>query len=305
MTTELSMQPLETTKNWYAQFVQFSQEIMKEKMDYWVIPGVSKPSLFKPWAEKLRLVYGLQAFTEKTTETLDIDRDFYDVNYMVTIKDKNGFVLWMCEGSCNTMEERYNFTAWKDTSKPMKDWKQDDVEIERLKAEWLGKRKRGSSGRVWQQREQVKTWKLTHKNTIQKMAQKRAYVGAILNATGASEFFTQDVEDMNIWGGVETIETKEEKNQTSDSVHTPPSSTTASNDKPRFNKPQFEELTKKKNFINSFTSAEELISEVEKTYKISGAMKDEIIDLWSDTYVPFKVNEETEEEKKAACGLPF
>ena len=72
MTTELSMQPLETTKNWYAQFVQFSQEIMKEKMDYWVIPGVSKPSLFKPWAEKLRLVYGLQAFTEKTTETLDI-----------------------------------------------------------------------------------------------------------------------------------------------------------------------------------------------------------------------------------------
>lgn len=34
MTTELSMQPLETTKNWYAQFVQFSQEIMKEKMDY-------------------------------------------------------------------------------------------------------------------------------------------------------------------------------------------------------------------------------------------------------------------------------
>nr|DAS07692.1 MAG TPA: hypothetical protein [Caudoviricetes sp.]DAW73403.1 MAG TPA: hypothetical protein [Caudoviricetes sp.] len=41
----------------------------------------------------MRLVYGLQAFTEKTTETLDIDRDFYDVNYMVTIKDKNGFVL--------------------------------------------------------------------------------------------------------------------------------------------------------------------------------------------------------------------
>jgi hypothetical protein len=30
------------------------------------------------------------------------------------------------------------------------------------------------------------------------MAQKRAYVGAILNATGASEFYTQDVEDMNI-----------------------------------------------------------------------------------------------------------
>lgn len=34
------------------------------------------------------------------------------------------------------------------------------------------------------------------KNTIQKMAQKRAFVGAILIATGASQFYTQDVEDM-------------------------------------------------------------------------------------------------------------
>jgi hypothetical protein len=32
-------------------------------------------------------------------------------------------------------------------------------------------------------------------NTLQKMAQKRAYVGAIIVATGASDFFTQDVED--------------------------------------------------------------------------------------------------------------
>ena len=196
---------------------------------------------------------------------------------MVTIKDKNGFVLWMCEGSCNTMEERYNFTAWKDASKPMKDWKQDDVEIERLKAEWLGKRKRGNSGRVWQQREQVKTWKLTHKNTIQKMAQKRAYVGAILNATGASEFYTQDVEDMNIWTGAEIIEVKEaqkeEKNQTSAPV---------TSSKPWFNKPQLIELEGKKNFIISFTTAQDLIDEIKKTYQVSGAMKEEITELWEE-----------------------
>jgi hypothetical protein len=35
------------------------------------------------------------------------------------------------------------------------------------------------------------------KNTIQKMAQKRAYVAGILIATGASSFFTQDVEENN------------------------------------------------------------------------------------------------------------
>jgi len=32
-------------------------------------------------------------------------------------------------------------------------------------------------------------------NTVQKMAQKRAYVGAVISATGASDFFTQDMED--------------------------------------------------------------------------------------------------------------
>jgi hypothetical protein len=40
------------------------------------------------------------------------------------------------------------------------------------------------------------------KNTVMKMAQKRAFVGAMLLATGASEFFTQDIEDMEINGQV-------------------------------------------------------------------------------------------------------
>lgn len=35
-------------------------------------------------------------------------------------------------------------------------------------------------------------------NTFQKMAQKRAYVGAVIIATGASDFFTQDLDDMDL-----------------------------------------------------------------------------------------------------------
>lgn len=35
-------------------------------------------------------------------------------------------------------------------------------------------------------------------NTVQKMAQKRAFVGAVISATGASDFFTQDLEDMDL-----------------------------------------------------------------------------------------------------------
>lgn len=38
-------------------------------------------------------------------------------------------------------------------------------------------------------------------NTLKKMAQKRAFVGAVLLGTGASDYFTQDLEDMNFQGG--------------------------------------------------------------------------------------------------------
>lgn len=40
-------------------------------------------------------------------------------------------------------------------------------------------------------------WRKAPANTIMKMAQKRAYVGAILLASGASDLFTQDLEDMD------------------------------------------------------------------------------------------------------------
>ncbi len=40
-------------------------------------------------------------------------------------------------------------------------------------------------------------------NTILKMAQKRAFMGAILMATGGSQFWTQDVEDIGEMGGVQ------------------------------------------------------------------------------------------------------
>ena len=61
------------------------------------------------------------------------------------------------------------------------------------------------------------------KNTIMKMAQKRAFVGAILLATGASEFFTQDVEDMVINGqiyseGKPEFEDAEVINETGDAI---------------------------------------------------------------------------------------
>jgi hypothetical protein len=51
-------------------------------------------------------------------------------------------------------------------------------------------------------------------NTLQKMAQKRALVAAVLITTNASEFYTQDIEDMNIIEG-EWHESEGNKQQSS------------------------------------------------------------------------------------------
>jgi hypothetical protein len=48
-------------------------------------------------------------------------------------------------------------------------------------------------------------------NTIQKMAQKRALVAAVLNATNASDWFTQDVEDYVVDGSFTEVKEPEAK----------------------------------------------------------------------------------------------
>ena len=138
------------------------------------------------------------------------------------------------------------------------------------------------------------------------MAQKRAYVGAILNATGASEFFTQDVEDMGI-ATSEVIEVKEvkkeEKNQTSapvsNSEDVRPETT-----KPRFNEPELKELSEKRLFVSSFTTAQDLLDFIKKDYMVSRVMTDKLCELWE-----FCLGEQGETEPedldRDANDLPF
>lgn len=66
----------------------------------------------------------------------------------------------------------------------------------------------GKEMEAWELDETITQYRIANpdvvglKNTIMKMAQKRAFVGGVLIATGASEFFTQDIEDMVINGKI-------------------------------------------------------------------------------------------------------
>jgi hypothetical protein len=157
---EIQSVNINQAKQWYAEFSQFSKEVLKSGLDFGVIPGVSKPSLFKPGAEKLALVYKLQPRFEMTDKTVDIETGYISYSYKCTIYTSNNQVRGECEATCHSFEKKYLYRKGgvKNTSEEL----------------------------------------MYALNTIQKMAQKRAYVGAVLIATGASEFYTQDVEDMGI-----------------------------------------------------------------------------------------------------------
>lgn len=108
----LQMMPIEQAKDWYGDFVNFSKSILKHDLDYGIIPGTPKPSLYKPGAEKLRFVYGLSSEIECIDKTIDFDRPFIDYSYRCTIRSQSGQLLAQCEGSCNSMEPKYAY-SWK------------------------------------------------------------------------------------------------------------------------------------------------------------------------------------------------
>jgi hypothetical protein len=133
-------------------------------------------------------LFNMSVEFECTDKVLDLQTKFIFYTYKATARTKDGRIVTQCEGSVNSYEPKYRY-IWMERPKP------SQAEQDRLKAEGTGKFRKSSSGWIWVER--VENPDLVGlQNTMQKMAQKRAFVGAILLATNASEFFTQDVEDM-------------------------------------------------------------------------------------------------------------
>jgi len=130
--------------------------------DYGTIPGTKKPSLLKPGAEKLLKLFGLGHRVKLIDKTIDKEANLAVFIYQAEVFHlRTGSVLAQCEGSANSQEAKYKErTAWK--------------------------------GNVCT-KEETPIFDIL--NTLMKMAQKRAIVGATITATGASDYFTQDLED--------------------------------------------------------------------------------------------------------------
>jgi len=162
------------------------REILKADIDFGIMQGKHKPSLLKPGAEKIRIAFNLIVESiDCIKETIDMDRGFIDYTYKCIITSESGKRLGICDGNANSFEEKYRYVFKPAVKVPAR----KDIEI--LKIEGRGKWKKYGSKWIWMERAENKDV-ISLKNTIQKIAQKRAFVGAILMASGASEFFSQD-----------------------------------------------------------------------------------------------------------------
>ena len=228
----------------YSRIQGFYEVVMVSGIDYGVIPGTEKPTLLKPGAQKLGVLFGLSAkweIIEMITDWTGQDHSGEPFLYYRMKVDlyQGPRMVSSAVGSANSWEGRYRFRWQAESDIP------SNIDIERLESrtseftEWgWAIEKRETQGRYgkpveyWDMFEEaiaddsaVQTMKQNRRgeeqpawsirsvaykvpnmdvgdldNTIMKQALKRAYVDAMLYATGASSFFTQDVEDMPDFG---------------------------------------------------------------------------------------------------------
>jgi uncharacterized protein (DUF3820 family) len=100
---------LESVKNTLSKINQFQvvvQNTLKANHDYGIVPGTSKPSLFKPGAEKILMMFGVTSEYEVTERVQDYEKGFFAFTVKCLIY-KNGMKITEGVGHCNTKEKKY------------------------------------------------------------------------------------------------------------------------------------------------------------------------------------------------------
>jgi hypothetical protein len=191
---------------------QLIKVLMKPGEHFGIIPGAKKPSLYKTGAEKICFIFRLAPEYEITREDLPGGHREYQVICKMR-QISTWAIVGEGVGACSTMESKYRYrneeTKEEVGTVPKEYWNtpSDDPKArEAVLARKFGpgKYRAKKTDDVW------KVYRVTGDggrkenpdladvyNTVLKMAKKRAFIDATLTATAASDFFTQDIEDLD------------------------------------------------------------------------------------------------------------
>lgn len=187
-TARMLISPAEA-KQRLREFTAMIRTVLVPNVDYGKIPGCGdKDVLAKSGAEKLAEVYGFAASFKIETRQENWSEDdplfYYLVRCTLRRKSDRAFV-GDCLGSCNSKEKKYAARWVFEREVPA------HLDKSRLKTRvYNGDRGPFTKYRV--PNEEI----FDLVNTILKMAEKRAFVGAVLIATRASGQFSADLDDM-------------------------------------------------------------------------------------------------------------
>jgi hypothetical protein len=285
--------------------VDFTQQVMILGTDYGVIPGTQEPTLFKPGAEKLCTLFGLTSrfiivtAVEDWTGADHEGEPFFYFVYRCQLS-RDGHHIAEGDGSCNSWESKYRYRNAQRKCPAC-----NQATIIKGKAEygggWVCHKTRGGCGAKYpegdtriegQQLGRVANMDVADQvNTLQKMAQKRALIGATLLAVNASEFFTQDLEDRatpeKADGKVEsekaTTTQRGNRRTSNQPAVTPPAAPQPSTTSPPAETPQAEQ--KERSYRAQFTD------KARNGYRFDGVIGDLAIEMLG--YRPDEWNTET------------
>lgn len=186
------------------------QSVMVEGLDYGRIPGIDRPTLLKPGAERLAEIFQLVATYQ--VEDLGQPNDprqppvRYRVRALIHLGSETGPVVAEGLGTGSSWEDKHR---WRTVSPACPQCKVEAIRKSKFddggfycfnKIGGCGAKFRGDDPAIVNQATGRKENPNQYdaENAILKITKKRAYIDGMLTATGTSGRFTQDLDDMKL-----------------------------------------------------------------------------------------------------------
>lgn len=206
MDVKLAQQRLQELQEFCANYLQESKDGGTDGGDFGLIPGAGKKkTLFKSGADKLCDVYGLADRYTIISKVEDFDQGLFDYTIECwLVRKTDEMFVGSGLGSCSSWESKYR---WREGQRVCPTCQQATIikGKEEYGGGWLCWTKKGGCGAKFAQTDpavigqtigRVENPDITDtKNTVLKMAQKRAKIQAVIGVTRTSGLFTQDLDE--------------------------------------------------------------------------------------------------------------
>ena len=207
MTVAIASERFKELQKFVHEYLQPSSDGGTDGGDYGVIPGAgSKRVLFKSGADKLCDIYGIYDTYHITGKTEEWDTGLFDYTITCELRRRqDDMMVGTGMGSCSSYESKYR---WRPGQRVCPKCQSSAIikGREEYGGGWICYAKKGGCGAkfgdkdtqiVGQNIDRVENPDIADmKNTVLKMAKKRAKIDAVISVTRSSGIFTQDMEDL-------------------------------------------------------------------------------------------------------------